>query len=164
MITNVTTLQNWKKKHTRIYLWSKVVCFVCHVEISQPMVLHAMLLVSSKISQWIEVHRLGLRLFGATMWKPLIIEPFFEWKLIKIKTENTTRIWKLSWCYWKPLSKSDLIEFISQFPQLRCERYWFLRGFCCWEIQTNCKNWVWKEKSVEPSRCSHLGQPHMLHY
>jgi hypothetical protein len=22
-------------------------------------------------------------------------------------------------------------------------------------IQTNCKYWVWKEKSVEPSMCSH---------
>jgi hypothetical protein len=24
------------------------------------------------------------------------------------------------------------------------------------EIQTNCKNWVWKEKSVEPSMCPQL--------
>ncbi len=24
------------------------------------------------------------------------------------------------------------------------------------KIQTNCKNWVWKEKSVEPSMCSHV--------
>jgi hypothetical protein len=25
------------------------------------------------------------------------------------------------------------------------------------QIQTICKNRVWKEKSVEPSMCSHLG-------
>jgi hypothetical protein len=25
------------------------------------------------------------------------------------------------------------------------------------EIQTNCKNWIWKEKLVETSMCSHLG-------
>jgi len=31
------------------------------------------------------------------------------------------------------------------------------------KIQTNCKNWVWKEKSVEPSMCSHMGQWHKLH-
>jgi hypothetical protein len=34
------------------------------------------------------VHRLGLRLFGATMWKLLIIEPFSEQKLNKIETKN----------------------------------------------------------------------------
>jgi len=26
------------------------------------------------------------------------------------------------------------------------------------------KNWVWNEKLVEPSMCSHLGQQHRLHY
>jgi len=34
------------------------------------------------------VHWLGLRLFGATMWKLLVIEPFSQWKLNKIETEN----------------------------------------------------------------------------
>ncbi len=32
------------------------------------------------------------------------------------------------------------------------------------EIQTNCKNWVWKENSLEASMCSHLGQGHILHF
>jgi hypothetical protein len=31
------------------------------------------------------------------------------------------------------------------------------------EIQTNCKKWVWKKKSVEFSMCLHLGQWHMLY-
>ncbi len=28
-------------------------------------------------------------------------------------------------------------------------------GFCLLEIQSNCKNWVWKEKAVELSMYSH---------
>jgi hypothetical protein len=31
------------------------------------------------------------------------------------------------------------------------------------ENSTNCKNWVWKEKLVEPSMCSHLSQQHKPH-
>jgi len=38
----------------------------------------------------------------------------------------------------------------------------FLMDFVI-ENLTNCKNWVWKGKSVGPSMCSHLGQPHKLH-
>jgi len=26
-----------------------------------------------------------------------------------------------------------------------------------------CRNWVWKEKSVEPLMCSHVGSWHRLH-
>ncbi len=51
------------------------------------------------------------------------------------------------------------MEFISQFSELKCGRYWFLSWFCLLEIQTNYKkNWVWKEKKSvsEPSMCSHL--------
>jgi hypothetical protein len=55
----------------------------------------------------------------------------------------------------KPFGKSDLIEFISQFSELRWGRHCFFNGFCCWKIQTKCKNWFLKEKSVEPSMCSH---------
>jgi hypothetical protein len=52
-------------------------CFVCHIEISQTITLHATLFVFSKISQWIRVHQLGLKLFGVTVWKLLIIKPLF---------------------------------------------------------------------------------------
>jgi hypothetical protein len=45
------------------------------------MVLHAMLLVSSKSSQLVGVHQLGLKLFGSMVWKLLIIEPFSQWNL-----------------------------------------------------------------------------------
>jgi len=72
-------------------------CFVCHVEISQTMMLHAMLLVSSKSSWWEGVHWFGLRMFGAIVWKLLIIEPFFQWKLNKIKSRIFIWIWRRCW-------------------------------------------------------------------
>jgi hypothetical protein len=57
----------------------------------------------------IQVHQLGLRLFGAMMWKLLIIKHFFQGKLNKIEMEKCIGIWGCSWCYWKALNKSDLI-------------------------------------------------------
>jgi hypothetical protein len=54
------------------------------------------------------------------VWKLLIIEQFSHWRLNKIKIENNIGIWKDSWCSWKALKKSDLIEFISQFSELSC--------------------------------------------
>jgi hypothetical protein len=54
----------------------------------------------------------------------------------------------------KPSSELELPEFISQFSEQRCRRYWSLNGFSLLKIETNCKTWVWKEKSVEPSMCS----------
>jgi hypothetical protein len=72
-----------------------------------------------------EVHQLGLRLLGATMWKLLIIESFYQRKLNKIKAEIYIGIWGHSWCCWKMLEESDLIEFISQFSKLTCESSFF---------------------------------------
>jgi hypothetical protein len=65
----------------------------------------------------------------------LIVEWFSQWKLNKIKTNICIGIWECSWCCWKALSKSDLIELISQFSELRCGRYWFLSGFCFWKFK-----------------------------
>ncbi len=86
----------------RYFLWCKwqdhgvrhlLFCFVYCIKISQTMVLfHAMLLLSLESSQWgVGVHQLGLRLFGATMWKLLIIEPFSQQWSNKIETENCIR-------------------------------------------------------------------------
>jgi hypothetical protein len=37
--------------------------------------------------------------FGATLWKLLIIEPIFSMKIkFKIDTENCIEIWGHSWC------------------------------------------------------------------
>jgi hypothetical protein len=62
---------------------------------------------------------LGLRLFGPTMWKLLIIESFFKWKSNQNKTKNHIRIWRRSLCCWKAHSDSNLIESISQFSKLK---------------------------------------------
>jgi hypothetical protein len=122
-----------------IYLWSKVVCFVLflswdlpshgapcdthyifetlfNVEISQATTLHVVLIVSSKHFWWqLKVHQLGLRLFGISVWKLLIIEPFSQWKLNKIKIENC--VLEFEGVVEKALTliNSNLINFISQF-------------------------------------------------
>jgi hypothetical protein len=62
-------------------------------------------------------------LLGAMVWKLLIIESFSQLKLNKVETENYIGIWGRSWCSWKVLGESDLMEFISQCSELRCERY-----------------------------------------
>jgi hypothetical protein len=109
-----------------------ITCFVlfcfCCLEISQTcMVLHvALLVLSLESSQKVRVHWLSLRVFGATVWKLLIIAPFFEWKLNKIETENSIGICVRYWCRREAFGKSDLVEFVSQFSELRCGRYWFL--------------------------------------
>jgi hypothetical protein len=79
------------------------------------------------------------------MWKLLIIQPFSQSKLNKIGTENCIGIWGCSWCCSKALVKLDLIDFISQFSELRCGRLFF-DWILQLKIQTNYKNWVWKEK------------------
>jgi hypothetical protein len=43
-------------------------CFVCHTEISQIMVLDALLLVFSQNSPWVGVHSLRLRLQCESYW------------------------------------------------------------------------------------------------
>jgi len=65
----------------------------------------------------------------------LIVEWFSQWKLNKIKTNIFIGIWECSWCCWKALSESDLIELISQFSEPRSGRYWFLSGFCFWKFE-----------------------------
>jgi len=60
--------------------------------------------------------------------------------------ENSIGIWGRS-C--NSIKESDLIEFNSQFSELRCERYLTSKWILAPEIQTNCKKF-WKEKSVEP--------------
>ncbi len=109
--------------------------------------------VSLESSWWVGVHKLGLRLFGATVWT--IIEPLSQWKLNKIETEKCIGIWGCSWCCRKAFETSYLIEFISQFSDLRCERYLFWSGFCYWKFKQIGKFWVWKEESVEPLRMCH---------
>ncbi len=62
-----------------IYLWSKGVCLVTLRSPKPSMALHSAVLVSLEGARWVGVQPFGLRLFGVTVWKLLIIEPFFQW-------------------------------------------------------------------------------------
>ncbi len=100
---------------------------------------------------WVGVHWLGLRPFGAIVWKLLLIEPFSQWKLNRIETENCIGILGHS---WKALGKSDFIDFISQFSELRCGRYWFVSGFCCWKFKQITKIELGRKIQLSP-QCVH---------
>jgi hypothetical protein len=121
-------------------------CFVCHYEISNHCTSCCALGIFGKVLMS-RVHWLGLRLFGTPVRKLLIIEPFSQWKLNKIKIENCIGIWGCYWHCWKALSRamrsfkpqSDLIKVISQFSKLRCGRCWFFSGFCCWKFKQIAK-------------------------
>ncbi len=79
------------------------------------------------------------------MQKPLIVEPFSQWKLNKIETKNWIEIWRHSWC-WKTLGESNLIEFISQFSELTCERHFYFSVDFVVGNSNKLQNWVWKKK------------------
>jgi hypothetical protein len=109
----------WSFWHTK-YLSMKqcsLFCFVLffHAEIFQITALPALLVfLESSWWWWVRVHRLGLRLCGAIVCKLLINEFLFQQILNKIKTEFCVGIWGRSWCCWKALNRSNLIDFISQ--------------------------------------------------
>jgi hypothetical protein len=117
-------------------------------------------LVSWESSRWVVwVQWLGLRLFGATGWKILIIGSFSQWKskIKKLKQKSVLEFGGILDVVGKPLPSKDLVKFISQFSELRLWKIFnFLSGFCCWKF----KNWVWKENfSWALSQCvrSHCG-------
>jgi hypothetical protein len=64
--------------------------------------------------------------------------------------------WNLgaSWCYWKAISESDLIEFISQFSKLSCGIYLFLSGFCGWKFKQIAKIGFGRKNQLNP-QCVH---------
>jgi len=126
----------------------------CHVQISHTMEPHVVFLLSLESSWRVRVHWLGLRFFGPMVWKLLIIEPFSQWKLNKIETEKSIGIWKLSSCCWRALGESDLIEFISKVSELKCEKYCFLSGFCCWKFKQIAKIGFERKNQLSP-RCVH---------
>jgi hypothetical protein len=107
------------------------ICSMKHLSMNQ-----GSLLCHAEISQTIHgasFRRLGIfgRLWmsrGATTWFETVwsycVEAIDYWtifsmKLNKIETENCIGIWGRSWCCWQGLSESVLIEFISQFSELR---------------------------------------------
>jgi hypothetical protein len=67
-------------------------CFVSHREFPNDNASCCTLGVFGKLLIG-KVHQLGLRLFGIMVWKLLIIEPYFPWKLNEFETKNYIRIW-----------------------------------------------------------------------
>jgi hypothetical protein len=133
-------------------------CFVLFVTLRSPnpRLIDATLLVSSETSWWVGVHWLGLGLFGATVWKLLIIEQFSQWKLNKIETENCIWIWGHSWwCWWKAHSQSDLIEFISQFSELKVWKILIFKWILLLEIQQIAEIGFGRKNQLSPQLCSH---------
>jgi len=105
-------------------------------------------------SWWARYNRIYFTIFKDMVWKLLIIEPFFQWKLNKIETENYIKVWGHSrWC-WKAFGESDLIEFIAQFSELRCRGYWFLGEFCCWKFKQIAKIGFGRKNQLSP-QCVH---------
>jgi hypothetical protein len=162
---NFLTLNSPPYKAESHDLMSCLFCFVLFVtprDLSNHGTSCCALLVSSESSQWlVGVHWLGLRLFGATVQKLLIIEPFFQSK------SNQNQNYKLYWnlrVFFISLESSEGIRFIKVYFTISRAKVWKILIFewiLLLEIQTNYKNWVlnfWTEKSVEPLMCSHLGQ------
>jgi hypothetical protein len=93
------------------------------------------------------------RLFGATVWKLLIIEPFSQWKL------NKNQNWKQHWNLGAFLDLHQRVRFNRVYFRIFRAKVWKLLTFewiLSLEIQTNCNKWVWKEKSVELCTLPHL--------
>jgi hypothetical protein len=72
---------------TLVYLLKKVVCFVCHIEISQITLFLMMFLVSLESRWWVWVHQGCLVVFRLMVQELLNIEHFFQRNLKTIKTK-----------------------------------------------------------------------------
>jgi hypothetical protein len=106
--------------HHYSYLWSKEVCFVLpswdlpnHSTSCRALGIFGKLSMSRGASTWLVWDCLEL-------WcgSYQLLNHFLNENHIKLKLKT----WGCSWCYCKALDKSDLIEFISRFSELRCER------------------------------------------
>jgi len=108
-------------------------------------------LIFLESSQWVGVYQLDFKLFGTMVWKLLIIETFFQEKLNKIKTEKI--YWNLT-MFLVSLKIPWWVKFNRFYFTIFIVEEWKIVNFewiLLLEIQTNCKNWVWKENFVEPS-------------
>jgi hypothetical protein len=106
---------------------------------------------------------------GALTWFETLwsynVEAIDYWIIFSMKTKSN-RNWKTvlefsgrSWCCWK--APWRWVRFNRVYFIIFKAKVWKILIFewiLLLKIQTNCKNWVWKEKSVESSMCSHLGR------
>jgi len=106
-------------------------CFDCQRTISQTRVLPEVVLISLKSSWWGGVHRLGFRLFGATLWNLLIIEPILSMTInFKIFSNKLHIVESID--YWTHFVNENKIQNI--FKQIaHCGIYWLLNPFSQWK-------------------------------
>ncbi len=100
----------------------------------------------------------------ATLWSygveaiNWLLNHFLNENYMNLKLKTLWNFGGHSWCCWKALCESDLIEFVSQFSELRCGRYWFLNGFCCWKFKQIAKlNGFGRKNQLSP-QCVHLAK------
>jgi len=102
-----------------------VVCFVCHINVSQIIATIVTFLVPLESPQWEGVHWICLIMFLPIVEKLLIMKLFFHWKFIWIKTSK----YKKFGC---PLGVVRKV--FSKLLDLKCEKYWILNSFCHWKF------------------------------
>jgi hypothetical protein len=131
---------------------SSLFCFVlfCRVMLRSPKPWCFMSYSYSESSQWVGVHQL--------VWDG--VEAIDYWIIFSMKNKSNWN-WKN---YWK---LGTFLLILESLWWLRFNRVYFtifkakvwkiliFEWILLLEIQTNCKNWVRKEKSVELSMCSH---------
>jgi len=137
---------------TTIYLWGKVVCIVCHSKISQ----------TTTSCHTFGIFRKLLMSRVALTWFEIV------WNYSVKAIDHSMKI-KWNWnckLYW---NLGALLVLLESPWQIKSNRFYFtifrarvwkiliFERILLIEIQTNCKNWVWKENLVEPSMCSYLG-------
>ncbi len=107
-------VHTWDQQHMLLYLSMKEGSLFCFVIMISPNpwcfrlcygTYHQKVLNNRGATTW-------FRMFRATMWNLLIIEPFFHWIFWKMKIEIYIGIWGRSWYCWKVLTKFDLIKSI----------------------------------------------------
>ncbi len=81
------------------------------------------------------------------LWKALneqgcgsywLLNHFLNENEIKSKLKSVLEFGGVFGVVGKPLA-TYLLEFISHFSKLKCIRYWFLNGFCCWKFKQIAK-------------------------
>ncbi len=113
-----------------------MVCFVCHVEISQTMVPIAALLVSLESPWWVEVHQIGFITIQPTV--EVVIEYWRWWKKLHQFDQVSKNGFLLSCCGLFPL------------------QYWV---YYCFEA--SCM-WCWKLQKLQKLQNLDSSQP-MIH-
>jgi len=92
-----------------------------------------------------------LELWCGSCW---LLNHFFNEKEEKLKLKKLLEFGGNSWCPWEALDKSDLIEFISQFSELRCA---FWSGRSCWKFKKIAKI-GFKRKNPLSCQCVHFAE------